>query len=111
MTRFIMMRMELTFIVRRVETTNLRVEIKTMTWWCEHYGAQTLSIGYRLADCENCHLKDKCTQESVTEETKLPFFLTWDEAQMIVEMFDNHDSDIAEKLSNQLLKFAVCDER
>ncbi len=77
-----------------------------MTWWCEHYGEQILSIGYRLDDCENCHLKDKCAQESVTEDTELPFFLTRNEAMEIVEMFDNHGSDIAEKTSNQLLKFA-----
>ena len=76
-----------------------------MTWWCEHYGAQTLSIGYRLDDCEKCHLKDKCTQESVTEDMELPFFLTWNEAMMVSEMFDNHNSKISEKMANQLLQY------
>ena len=38
---------------------------------------------------------------------KFPVFrLTWEEAQTIIDLFDDHDSHISEKLSNQLLQFA-----
>ena len=78
-----------------------------MTWYCEAYGKNTLSISYFLEHCEHCHLKDECVRESITEDMELPFFLTFEEAFLVAEMFDSHPSEIASKMAKQTLYYAT----
>jgi len=77
-----------------------------MTWYCEEYGKNILGVSYKLDDCKHCHLKDKCVRESIKENTELPFFLTFEEAFLVSEMFDSHSSEISSKMAKQTLYYA-----
>ncbi len=82
-----------------------------MTWWCEDYGKNILRIAYLHPtdshnECEHCHLLDKCVADSIYMDTEVPIMLKCSDVMIIVKVMDDHDSKIAENISNQLLRYA-----